>query len=337
MAGLTVAVVGATGLRGQEILRLLDDRQLDVDEVRLLGSTRTAGSQLEEGRWRGPVRLVSSSSFEGVDVAFFAAGPAVASEYAADAARAGAAVIDCSSRFRLDPAVPLVVPEVNAAALADWRDRGIVANPSAAAIALAVVLAPLAAAGGLRRVVVSTFHGVAGAGQRGLRGLSQETIDLLNGRGDRPRVFAKRIAFNVVPQVGTIEPGGASAHETAVVEEVRRVLDDPALAMHVTAVRVPVFFGVGLAILVETEQAVLPEAAVEALRPAAGVFLHEDPSDAYPTPADVVGSGATHVGRVRRDPSVEHGLALWAAIDSIGKGAALNAVQVAEVLARDWL
>lgn len=337
MAELTVALVGATGVRGREILRQLEERRFGVGSLRLLGSHRTAGGAVDEGPWAGPVALVGPAAFEGVDLAFFAAGPDVASEQAPHAARAGAAVVDCSSRFRLDPAVPLVVPEVNAPSLADWRERGVVANPSAAAIALAVVLAPLAEAAGIRRVVASTYHGVAGAGQRAMQGLSQETIDLLNGRGQRPRAFARRIAFDVVPQLGALEPGGASAHETAVAAEVARILGDPSLALHVTTVRVPAFFGVGLSVLVETEGPMAPDDAAAVLRPAPGVLLHDDPSDPYATFADVAGSAATHVGRVRRDPTVEHGLALWAVIDSIVKGAALNAVQVAEILVRDHL
>jgi len=334
---LRLAVVGAGSLRGREILRLLDERQLEVAEVRLLGSHRTAGSEVGEGRFAGRIGLLEPSAFAGVDVAFFAAGPSVASDYAAHAVRAGAAVIECSSRYRLDRTVPLVVPEVNAEALAGWRERGIVAMPSAAAIALSVVLARLGELAELRRVVVATYHGIAGAGQRAMYRLSQEAGALLRGEGSWAPRSRRRLAFNVIPQLGAIEPGGASAHETAIVEEVRRVLGMQELPMLVTAVRVPAFFGVGLALSVETEAPVDPADAVAALRPAPGIIVHEDPAIPYATLADVVGTGATHVGRLRRDPSAEHGLALWLAIDSIGKGAALNAVQVAEVLVRDWL
>jgi aspartate-semialdehyde dehydrogenase len=335
MAELSLAVVGPTSLVGEEILEQLEARQLDAD-VRLLGSHRTAGGEVAEGPFAGKIALLGPSAFDGVDVALFAAGPGVAGEYAPQAARAGALVVDCSSRFRLDPQVPLVVPEVNADALGDVRERGIVATPSSTAIALAVVLAPLAQAG-LRRVVVSTYHGVAGAGRRAVHGLSSETVDLLNGRGQRATAFARRIAFNAVPQVGALEPGGATAHESAAMEEVRRILDAPDLAMQVTAVRIPVFFGVGLSVALETEEALDPADAVELLRPAPGILLHETAADAYPTPVESAGSEATHVGRVRADPSVEHGLALWITIDSVVKGAGLNAVQVAELLARGHL
>jgi aspartate-semialdehyde dehydrogenase len=334
---LRVAVVGASGLVGREILRLLDERSESPAELRLLGSPRTAGATIEERNVQGRIELLRPGAFDEIDVAFFAAGPSVALEWAPVAAQAGAAVVDLSSRFRLDQMVPLVVPEVNPDVLAGWRERGIVASPSSAVVGLTVVLAPLAGAAGLRRVVVSTYSGVASAGRRAVAGLSKETIDLLNGRGQKPTRFPRRIAFNSVPQLGDIEPGGATTHELHAVEETRRVLGDPALAMQITAVRIPMFFGLGLSVVLETEQPLSPDEAVEILRPARGVMVHASPDDAYPTPVEVTGSAATHVGRIRSDPSVENGLALWVALDNVGKGAALNAVEIAELLVRDHL
>jgi len=242
-------------------------------------------------------------------------------------------VIDCSSRFRLQDDVPLVVPEVNASAVHE-RHEGIVANPSSTAIALSVVLGPLAERAGLRRVVVSTYQGVATAGQRAVNALSHETMDLLNGRGTTRRRFARRIAFNCVPQVGDLEPGGSTTHELQVVEELRKILQEPGLAVQITAVRVPVFFGLGLSVLVETEQPLPPDDATHVLRESPGLLVHEDADDAYPTPVEVAGEDPTHVGRIRADPTAENGLALWIALDSIRKGAALNAVQVGEILIR---
>src|SRR5262245_13156405 len=270
MQDLRVAIVGASGLVGGELLRLLGERSDPPAELRLLGSLRTAGATVEEGDLHAKVGLLAPGAFDGIDLAFFAAGPAVAGEWAAVAAQAGAAVIDSSSRFRLDEAVPLVVPEVNPESLARWRERGIVAVPSGTAVGLAVILAPLAAAVGLRRVIVSTYSGVASAGRRAVAGLSKETVDLLNGRGQKRTRFARRIAFNCVPQLGDLEPGGASTHELRSVEEVRRILEDPALALHVSAVRVPMFFGLGLGVHVETEQPLSAEQAVEVLQPAPG-------------------------------------------------------------------
>src|SRR5579875_261256 len=325
---LGVAVVGAAGLVGEEIVALLGERQFPLGELRLLGSVRTAGKGGEE---HGP------RAFDDMDLVFFAAGPAIAGEHAPAAVAAGAAVIDCSSRFRLAEGVPLVVPEVNAERIGDRRTEGIVASPSPTAIALAVVLEPLAAAAGLRRVTVATYQGVASAGRGGLRGLSRETLDVLNSRGTRRSRFARPIAFNCLPQVGELEPGGWTTHELRTAEEVRKILDAPTLGIFVTAVRVPTFFGTGLSVTVETEEPLGAAAATALFRGARGLLVHESPADAYPTPTEVAGSDATHVGRIRDDPTVEHGLGLWIAIDSVRKGAALNAVQIAEILVRDYL
>jgi aspartate-semialdehyde dehydrogenase len=334
---LRVAVVGASGLAGREVLRLLAERDEPPAEVRLLGSPRTAGAQIEEGEVRAQVGLLQAGSFDGIDVAFFTAGPALAGEWAPVAAQAGAAVIDSSSRFRFDEQVPLVVPEVNPDALATWRERGIVASPSATTVGLSAVLAPLAEAAGLRRVVVSTYSGVASAGRRAVAGLSKETIDLLNGRGPRRSRFPRRLGFNCVPQLGELLPDGSSSHELQASLETRRVLDRGDLAMFVTAVRVPMFFGLALGVAVETEQPLAADEAIEILRPARGLLVHASPDDPYPTPVEVTGSDAIHVGRIRADPSTENGLACWIALDNVGKGAALNAVQIAELLVRDHL
>jgi len=281
------------------------------------------------------IALLTPQAFDGVDLAFFAAGPGVAGEHAPRAAAGGTAVIDVSSRFRLDPEVPLVVAEVNTGALGAWRERGIVAIPSATAAALGAVLGPLAAEAGLQRAVVSTYQGVASAGRRAAEALSRETIDLLNARGARRRSrFARRIAFNCVPQVGALEPGGATTHELMVVEEVRRVLDLPGLGMSVTAVRVPMFFGSAFSVNLETETRLAAADAADILRVAPGLLLHDD----YPTPDEAAGSDATHVGRIRDDPSVDpSGVALWIVLDNVRKGVALNAVHIAEILLRDYL
>jgi aspartate-semialdehyde dehydrogenase len=332
---LAVAVVGPSGLVGQEIIEILEARQLPVNEVRLLGSARTAGAEIERGGQTERVTLLDANSFDGLDLAFFAAGPSVAGAHAPVAAAAGTRVIDLSSRFRLDPAVPLIVPEVNAAAIHDGRERGIVASPSAIAIALAVVLAPLREAAGLRRVVVSTYQGTAGGGRTAVNRLSRETVELLAGRGSRRRIADRPRAFNCIPQVGAFVPGGATTQELQVVEEVRKTLAEPLLALSVTAVRVPTFFGYGLSVTCETDRPLAAAAATEVLRQAPGILVHDEPADPYPTPVEVVGSDGTHVGRIRADSAVERGLAFWIALDNVRKGAALNAVEIAEILARD--
>jgi aspartate-semialdehyde dehydrogenase len=325
-----VAIVGATSLVGEEIIRLLGERQFPAGEVRALGSPKTAGRQLEQAT----IGLVGPDAFRGVDFAFFAVGPMVASAHAHDAVRAGAMVIDCSSRYRRDDGVPLIVPEANARLLDVAAPPTLVASPSSTAVGLSVVLAPLAEAAGLRRVLVSTYQSAAGAGRRAVEHLSKESIALLSGRGDDD--VAMRRAFNCVPQVGTVEIDGVTSHERAVADEVRRVLALPELAMHVTAVRVPMFFGMGATVLVELERPLDRATATTVLRSARGLIVHDDTDEgvALPTPADVVGSQATHVARLHEDRSVAHGLALWMALDSIEKGAALNAVQIAEVLLR---
>jgi len=330
---LTVAVVGPTGLVGGEILELLTTRQFPAGTVRLLGSLKTAGAEVEHAGRGEKIELLGPGSFDGIDVAFFAAGPTVSGEHAEAATAAGATVIDVTSRFRLDPGVPLVVAEVNADAIGERTGRNIIASPSGTALALTVVLAPLAAAAGLRRVVVSTYQSAAGGGRRTLRRLSRETIDLLNARGGRQQKPGVRpLAFNCVPEVGALLPGGATSHELQVVEETRKVLAEPDLALSVTAVRVPTFFGHALSVTLETDGPLGAARAMEILRAAPGVLLYDD----FPTPADVVGTDATHLGRVRDDPVVENGLVLWIAFDGVRKGGALNALAIAEILLREY-
>jgi aspartate-semialdehyde dehydrogenase len=328
--GLTVAVIGATSLVGQEIARLLAERQFPVGTLRTLGSIRTAGRKVDDAT----VGLVSPEALRGVDVAFFAAGPSLAGEHAEAAAGGGAVVVDTSSRYRLDDAVPLVVPEVNGDLLAAESPPALVACPSSTAVALAVALAPLQEAAGIRRVVVSTYQGAAGGGKRAVTHLSKESIALLSGHGDEPDERVARRAFNCIPQVGALEPGGATTHELQAVEEIRRVLAVATLPIQLTAVRVPMFFGMAASLTVELESPLAADDAVKLMRRARGVLVHDDAPDTLPTPADVIGSQATHVGRVRADPTVANGLALWVALDSIEKGSALNAVQIAEILIR---
>jgi len=336
-SGVGIAVVGG-GLAGAEILTLLAERDLAGGKPRVLDGPRVAGGTVEVGGRELPIGLIGDGAFEGITLAFFAAGPKLAGEHAASAAAAGAAVIDVSTRFRNEEDVPLVVAEVNPDAIASWRDTGIVACPSSTAATLAGVLAPLQVNVGVRRVVVSTFQGAAGAGQHRLDGLARETMNILNGRKlPRPR-FARRLAFNCIPQVGgLLGEDGASDHERNVGAELRRVLGSPDLGVQITAVRVPVFHGVGMTVTLETEAPLDVATATAMLREAPGLIVHDAANDPYATPADTMGSDATHIGRLRADDSVENGLALWIAVDAVRKGAALNAVAVGEILLRDYL
>jgi aspartate-semialdehyde dehydrogenase len=334
-----VAIVGATGAVGGEVLRTLEERLFPVGDLRLFASARSAGELIE---WRGDsvrVEQVEGDGFEGVDLAFFCAGGAVSAEYAPRAADAGAVVIDKSSHFRMDPDVPLVVPEVNAADLLD-RHRGIIASPNCTTIPMVVALKPIADAVGLARVVAASYQAVSGGGKRGVDTLSRETINLLNLRdpasGEEPSVFPRRIAFNCIPQVDVFLEDGSTKEEAKVIAETRRVLHLETLPVAVTCVRVPTFYGHSVALTVELEQPLDAADARRLLREAPGVVLCEIGDEMpYPTAADVGGTDAVYVGRVRNDPSHPHGLQLWVAADNVRKGAALNAVQIAEIVIRD--
>lgn len=335
----TVAVVGATGAVGSEVLSTLEERVFPVGELRLFASARSAGERIE---WRGDslrVEEVDRDGFEGVDLAFFCAGGSVSAEYAPRAADAGAVVIDKSSHFRMDPDVPLVVPEVNAGDLAE-RPRGIIASPNCTTIPIVVALKPIADEVGLARIVASSYQAVSGGGKRGVDALSRETINLLNMREVRPdendSPFPQRIAFNCIPQVDAFLPDGSTKEEAKVIAETRRVLHLETLPVAVTCVRVPTFYGHSVALTVETEQPLDAEDARRLLREAPGVILCELGDEIpYPTAAVVGGTDAVYVGRVREDPSHPSGLQLWVAADNVRKGAALNAVQIAEIVIRE--
>ncbi len=341
MAGrdLAVAIVGATGAVGSEVLRTLEERVFPVGDLKLFASSRTAGELVE---WRDrSIRVdeVDGDGFEGIDVAFFCAGGAVSAEYAPHAVDAGAVVIDKSSHFRMHPDVPLVVPEVNADEIAE-RPLGIIASPNCTTIPIVVALKPIADAVGIGRIVAASYQAVSGGGKRGIDVLSRETINLLNMRdpddGGQPSVFPRRIAFNCIPQVDAFLEDGSTKEEAKVVAETRRVLHLETLPIAVTCVRVPTFFGHTVALTVELEQPLDAADASELLRTAPGVILCEPGSEMpYPTAADVGGTDAVYVGRVRNDPSTPYGLQLWVAADNVRKGAALNAVQIAEIVARD--
>jgi len=323
----TVAVIGAGGLVGNEILEVLESREFPVERLKLLGSLKSAGTQTD----RGTIELLGPDAFADVDLAFFAAGPAVAGEFVPVAVAAGTRVIDLSSRFRLDAAVPLVVPEVNASLLRMGEQHDLVASPSATAIGLSVTLAPLAAAAGLRRAVVSTYQGAASGGRRMLRKLSRDTIALLNSRAEP----GGGIGFDCIARVGAMLPGGVTSHELHVIEETRRILAAPELALSVTAVRVAAFFAQGISVHLETERRLPADEAARLLRDAPGLIVHDDANEPPPTLAGAAGSEATHIGRIRDDTALEHGLAFWIALDSIRKGGALNAVEIAEILMHD--
>lgn len=334
-----LALVGATGEVGRAALDAIDALDLPVSEVRAFASARSAGSTVELRGDELRVAALSAGAFRGCDVAVFCAGPEVAREWAPRAWAEGCAVVDDSPAFRMDADVPLVVPEVNAEAVAGFRARGLVANPNATATALAVALAPLHAVAGLERVVVSTYQAVSGAGRSGVAELEREARELLALREPAPAArFRHRIAFNLIPHIGPVAAGGAAEEEAKIARELRKVLALPGLGVSATAVRVPIFFGHSAAVNVTLREALSAEAARELLRKAAGVKVVDDPAQGiYPMPMLAANEDAVLVGRVREDPSQPRGLDLFVVVENTRKGAATNALQIARLLAERHL
>ncbi len=332
MAGTTVAVVGATGAVGREMAAVLERREFPLGELRLLASERSAGQRLRFGDRLVPVEVATPASFTGVDVVLMSAGAAVARALAPAAAGAGAVVVDNSSAFRREPDVPLVVPEVNGHAAAD-RPRGIIANPNCSTIQMVVALAPLHRAARLRRVVVSTYQSVSGAGWKAMEELRRGCADLLVGREPEAEVFPHPIALDCLPHIAAFAGDGYTEEEHKMIFETHKILEDDSIRVTATCVRVPVMRGHAEAVLVETEGPLSVERARELLREAPGVVLVDEPEKIrYPLARQAAGTDPVYVGRIRRDTSSERGLWLWVVSDNLLKGAALNAVQIAEQL-----
>ena len=333
--GISIAVVGATGQVGREILRILAERGFPAAEVVALAPGRGGGAEVSYGDDRVlRVRGTETHDFGTTDLVFMAAGEAASAAETSRIAATGAMVVDLSSRFRMEPDVPLVVPEVNAAALKRAVKRRIVACPGSIATTVAVALKPLHALGRTRRAVVTALHAVAGAGKEAMDELWAQTRGIYVNEAPPAEQFPKAIAFNLIPQVGDFAEDGATREETGIAGELRKLVD-PDLAAIATCVRVPVFIGDCATVAVEFERPVTEKAAWAALREAPGVIVLDRREEAgYATPAEIAGEDAVYVGRLRRDPTVLNGLAFWCATDTLRKGAALNAVQVAEELLR---
>jgi aspartate-semialdehyde dehydrogenase len=333
-----VAIVGATGAVGEQMREVLEERIFPVGELRLLASERSAGQFLEFRAERLRVEVLREDSFENVDIALFSAGRSVSEKFVPQAVAAGAVVIDNSPQFRMDADVPLVVPEVNAAEIGRYRERGIIANPNCSTIQMVVALKPIHDVAHIRRVVVSTYQSVSGAGRMAMEELSQQTIAIFNGL-DLPRhKFPHQIAFNCIPHIDAFLDNGYTKEEMKMVHETRKILNDDSIGITATTVRVPVFCGHSEAVNVETEKKLTAADVKAILREAPGILLCDEPqSDVYPMAIDAVGKEATYVGRVREDESIANGINLWVVADNLRKGAALNAVQIAEILIRDYL
>ena len=336
--GYRVAVVGATGNVGREMLQILDQRQFPVDDVIALASERSAGSEVSFGEDQVlKVQRLDTFNFKGIDIVLSSAGAKISAAFAPKAAAAGAVIIDNTSHFRMDPDVPLVVPEVNPQAIAGYKKKGIIANPNCSTIQMLVALKPLHDAAKIKRVVVATYQSVAGAGKEGMDELFNQTRAVyMNAPIERTK-FTKQIAFNVIPHIDVFMQDGTTKEEWKMVVETKKILD-PAIEVIATCVRVPVFIGHSEAVNVEFENEMSVEQARAALRAAKGVTVIDHRADeGYVTPNECAGEDDVFVSRIRKDPTVKHGLALWVVADNLRKGAALNAVQIAEVLAQEHL
>lgn len=336
--GFKVAVVGATGAVGREMLKTLAERQFPVDEVVALASGRSTGSEISFGDDKVlKVQNLEKYDFRGTDLALFSPGASVSAIHAPRAAEAGCVVIDNTSQFRMDHDVPLVVPEVNPQALKHFRRRRIIANPNCSTIQMVVALKPLHALAKVTRVVVSTYQSVSGAGKEAMDELFSQTRGIFVNDAATPEQFTKPIAFNCIPHIDKFMDDGATKEEWKMAVETRKILD-PDIKVFATAVRVPVFVGHGEAVHVEFERPITVEQATEALREAPGIVVldrHED--GGYVTQIECAGEDAVYVSRIRQDPTVPNGLAFWCVADNLRKGAALNAVQIAEEMVRQGL
>ncbi len=332
-----VAIAGATGAVGNQMIECLEERNFPVGKIKYLASERSVGKILEFKGKPVVVELLDHNAFEGIDIALFSAGGSRSEEFCPSAAKAGAVCIDNSSAWRMNPDVPLVVPEVNAHAIAQYTKKGIIANPNCSTIQMVVALKPLHDYGKIKRVVVSTYQAVSGTGKKAIDELRIQSGELLNGRPAEAKVYPHRIAFNCLPQIDSFEPNGYTKEEMKMINETRKIMEAD-IKLTATTVRVPVFFGHSESVNIETEKKITVEKAFELLRNAPGCKLVDDVSKkVYPMPVDAAGQDLTFVGRIREDASVENGLNLWIVADNIRKGAATNAVQIAEILIRDYL
>ena len=337
--GYKVAVVGATGNVGREMLNVLVEREFPYDELAAVASSRSQGSEVEIGDTGKMLKVqnIEHFDFSGWDIALFAAGSAATREYAPKAAAAGCVVIDNSSLYRMDPDVPLIVPEVNPEAIDGYKKRNIIANPNCSTAQMVVALKPLHDAATIKRVVVSTYQSVSGAGKGGMDELFEQSRAIFVGDPKENHVFTKQIAFNVIPHIDVFLDDGSTKEEWKMVVETKKILDSK-IKVTATCVRVPVFVGHSESINIEFENELSAEDAQKILRDAPGIMLVDKREDeGYVTPVECVGDGATFISRVREDPTVENGLNIWCVSDNLRKGAALNAVQIAELLGRKHL
>ncbi|NMC50623.1 MAG: aspartate-semialdehyde dehydrogenase [Desulfovibrio sp.] len=328
---LVVAVCGATGAVGREMLKTLEQRDFPAATVRALASARSAGTKVPFKGGELTVEELTENSFAGIDLALFSAGGATSKKFAPHAAKAGCVVVDNSSAWRMDPEVPLVVPEVNPDDV-DWH-KNIIANPNCSTIQMVVVLKPLHDAAKIKRVVVSTYQAVSGTGQKAVTELETQVRQLFNMQEPEAKVYPYRIAFNCLPQIDVFSEGDYTFEEIKMIKETAKIMGDESIRVTATTVRVPVFYGHSESVNIETEEKLTPAQVRAILSQAPGVAVYDNPSEKlYPMPIMAAGEDEVFVGRIREDKTIENGLNLWIVADNIRKGAALNAVQIAELL-----
>ena len=334
-----VAVVGATGAVGEAMLEILEQRNFPVRNLYPLASSRSAGKTIRFNGKSLKIEDLAEFDFSKVKIGLFSAGGAVSAEYAPKAAAAGCIVVDNTSHFRRDEDIPLVVPEVNPHAIVGYTQRGIIANPNCSTIQMLVALKPIRDAVGIERINVATYQAVSGTGKEAIEELAKQTAQLLNGKEAKVEVYPKRIAFNVLPHIDTFQDNGYTREEMKMVWETQKIFEDDSIQVNPTCVRVPVFFGHSEAVHIETREKITAEQAREILSAAPGVTVMDDCVEGvYPTPAmESSGQDPVFVGRIREDISHPRGLNLWVVADNVRKGAALNSVQIAELLVADYI
>ncbi len=334
----SVAVAGATGAVGNQMIACLEERDFPVGNIRLLASDRSRGRTLKFKGKDHPVEVMDENSFKGVEIALFSAGGGTSQRFAPIAAAAGAVVVDNSSAWRMDPDVPLVVPEVNPHAVAGYTKKGIIANPNCSTIQMVVALCPIHKKAGIKRIVVSTYQAVSGTGQKAIVELTEQMKAWAAGAPMEHKVYPHRIAFNCLPHIDVFGANGYTKEEMKMVNETRKILEDHDIAVTATTVRVPVFYSHSEAVNIETREKITPAEVKKLLASAPGVKVVDDPQNAvYPLAIDAAGQDLTYVGRIREDESIDNGINMWVVADNIRKGAATNAVQIAEILAEKYL
>lgn len=336
--GYNVAIVGATGAVGQEMMSILKERNFPVGELRLLASERSEGKEIEYNGGAVKIKKLDENSFGGIDIALFSAGGSRSKEFAPAAVDAGAVVIDNSSAFRMEEDIPLVVPEINPRAVAGYKKRGIIANPNCTTAVTIMALKPLHDLSRIKRVVASSYQAVSGAGAQAIEELRSQTLAWADSREITARTFPHQIAFNLLPHIDSFLENGYTKEEMKLHNETRKILEDHTIAVTATTVRVPVFRAHSVSVNIETEKRITVGEAREALRKFPGVKVVDEPQNLkYPMPIDAAGRDECLVGRIREDYTVPAGLSFWVVGDQLRKGAALNAIQIAELLIRDYI